>query len=100
MGGICPIAVGLAWGIKKNGGREKVHAFLGDMTAHTGIFQESRRYCTGHELPVRWIIENNGKSVMTDTLKAWGEHRTFPDIMTYTYKMKRPHVGTGTFIRF
>jgi TPP-dependent pyruvate/acetoin dehydrogenase alpha subunit len=100
VGGICPIAVGLAWGIKAKGGKEKVHAFIGDMTARTGIYQECRQYCMGHALPVRWIIEDNGKSVVTDTVKAWGDRRSFPNVTTYTYKLTKPHVGIGKWVSF
>jgi len=100
VGGICPIAVGLAWSIKRVGGHNKVHCFIGDMTSQCGIFQECRRYATGHGLPVRWIVENNGKSVMTDTVEAWGRMHSFPDVKTYTYYLSRPHVGIGTFVRF
>jgi TPP-dependent pyruvate/acetoin dehydrogenase alpha subunit len=100
VGGICPIAVGLAWAIIKTGGREKVHAFIGDMASQSGIYQECRRYSIGHHLPVRWVIEDNGKSVMTETVKTWGDQRSFPNIVTYTYEMKRPHVGTGKWVSF
>ncbi len=81
VGGICPIAVGLAWAIKKKGkSQEKVHVFLGDMSAMSGIYRECQRYCIGHLLPVRWIIEDNGLSVCTDTLEAWGKAKAFPDM--------------------
>ena len=40
VGGVLPIAVGLAWSIKRAGGKERVWAFCGDMTARTGIFHE------------------------------------------------------------
>ncbi len=99
VGGICPIAVGLAWAIKKRGGREKVHAFIGDMTAMTGIYHECFHYCAGHDLPVHWVIEDNGKSVMTDTKEAWG-HSFLYEVDRYEYKMSKPHVGIGKFVSF
>ncbi len=101
VGGICPIAVGLAWAIKKKGkSQEKVHVFLGDMSAMSGIFRECQRYCVGHLLPVRWIVEDNGLSVCTDTLDVWGRAKAFPDMKVINYKMTRPHVGVGKFIKF
>ncbi len=102
VGGICPIAVGLAWGIKCREGREKVHCFVGDMSAMTGIYHECWRYCAGHNLPVQWIVEDNGLSVMTDTQQAWGRHGdedVFSD-RRYQYKLTRPHVGIGRFVSF
>ena len=52
VGGICPIAVGLAWAIKRSGEDARVWCFIGDMTARSGIFDESFRYVAGHDLPV------------------------------------------------
>ena len=102
VGGICPIAVGLAWTIKRNKGRETVHAFVGDMTARTGIMHECARYCEGHGLPVHWIIEDNGKSVTTDTKAVWGNAaiKATPEVTSYEYKLTRPHVGIGRFVVF
>lgn len=103
VGGVCPIAVGLAWAIKNGGGGpDTVHVFVGDMTAMTGIYHECVRYCAGHDLPVRWWIEDNGKSVCTDTQEVWGnadldfENRE----QRYHYTLDKPHVGTGHFVRF
>ena len=100
VGGICPIAVGLAWAIKERKRKEKVHVFIGDMTSFCGVYQECRRYCVGHGLPVRWIIEDNGLSVSTNTLDVWGRVKSFPDVKVINYKMTRPHVGIGHFVRF
>ena len=49
VGGALPIAVGTAMSIKRDGGGEKVHCFLGDMTAETGIAHERApcRFCAG-----------------------------------------------------
>ena len=30
------------------------------------------KYATQHELPLRFIVEDNGKSVYADTRKVWG----------------------------
>lgn len=100
VGGICPIAAGVAWAIKRRKGREKVHCFIGDMTSFTGIYQECRRYCVGHSLPVRWIIEDNGVSVCTQTDEAWGRVKEFPNVKVINYKLTKPHVGVGTWVQF
>lgn len=102
VGGILPIAVGIAWAIKKRGGSERVWAFIGDMTAYCGLATESHRYAKGHDLPLHIVIENNGVSVCTDTTEAWGGK--WPPAIGgsrwYSYKLTRPHVGTGQWVAF
>lgn len=101
VGSIAPIAVGIAWAIKKAGGKEKVWCFLGDMGARTGIVNECARYAAGFELPVVWIIENNGKSVTTDTKEVWGD-KDVPvlNFLQYSYELTYPHVGIGQHVSF
>lgn len=100
VGGIAPIAVGIGGSIKKSQGHGTVHVFIGDMTAETGIVHEAIKYATGHDLPVKWYVEDNGRSVCTPTRKVWGEF-TGPDgVERYVHDLTRPHVGTGMFVRF
>lgn len=94
VGGNAPLAVGMAMAIKHGGGKEQVWCFVGDMGRETGIFHECVKYASGYQLPVRFIIEDNGMSVQTDTKKSWGE-RVLPNISWYDYKLDVPHVGTG-----
>lgn len=100
VGGICPIAVGLGWAIKRNDGDEYVYCFVGDMAAETGIYHECSKYAAGHRLPVEFIIEDNGVSVLTDTREVWGETWNLAEASYYPYVLTRPHVGTGKFVRF
>jgi len=113
VGGIAPIAVGLAWAEKKKADAShtglcaKVHCFLGDMAAEAGVTHEAMKYAAGHDLPVKWIIEDNEKSVGTLTQASWGQHerRTqwdeFPDAtFTYSYELSWPHSGTGKWVNF
>ena len=72
VGGIAPIAVGLAKALKLQNSTDKVWCFLGDMGASCGIAIESMRYACGHQLPVNFIVEDNGLSVRTDTQESWG----------------------------
>lgn len=76
VGGILPIATGLAWSIKKQKLDEKVFVFIGDMTLHTGIAHESIKYSIYNRLPINFIVANNKKSVDTPTKDAWA-----PDCM-------------------
>ena len=111
VGGIAPIAVGLAWAEKKkadaspNGLCAKVHCFLGDMAGEAGVVHEAMKYATGHRLPIRWIIEDNGKSVGTDTRKSWGFFNgdgdiAGPEYISYRYELEWPHSGTGRWVAF
>jgi len=99
VGGILPIALGIALGIKRAGGSEWVHCWLGDMAERGGMFHECREFAMGHRLPIRWIVEDNGMSVCTPTAEVWGEP-TPPNIVRYEYKSKWPHAGAGKRVEF
>lgn len=106
VGGILPIAIGVAMGIKRSGEKNRVHCFLGEMTAETGIFHECIKYATNHALPIRFIIEDNGKSVCTDTRQAWNQSKLsyedikHPLVVYYKYQTKYPHAGAGMRVQF
>jgi Dehydrogenase E1 component len=99
VGGIVPIALGLAWAAKRRQEDEKVWCFIGDMTYYCGLVQECAGYAFAHKLPLRIVVEDNGKSVATDTKKAWGmEACETPSVIRYAYTLSWPHVGTGTWV--
>ena len=104
--GILPIAVGLGLAAKRSGSCEKIHCFVGDMTSETGSFEECYKYVKNHDLPVRFIIEDNGKSVCTDTKKTWNSIRlTYEEVYNkhiryYKYETKWPHAGAGQRVQF
>lgn len=100
VGGTIPIALGVALAIKRSGDKERVHCFLGDMTAETGIFFECYKYARNHDLPIRWIIEDNGVSVCTDTHRVWGGKTHFGCAVRYEYQSKYPHAGAGKRVNF
>jgi len=108
VGGIAPMAVGIATAIKINGDNERVWCFLGDMTARTGIAHEAKQYADGHGLPITWVVEDNGMSVCTDTSESWGmeyrgqmkEVRYHLKEVRYHHKLAWPHVGTGKWVAF
>lgn len=99
VGGILPIAVGIAMAIKRRGGPECVHCFMGDMTFESGVAYECMKYAANHELPLRWIVEDNGKSVCTDTRAVWGLPGA-PWRQEYSYSPKYPHAGAGRRVQF
>lgn len=102
FGGVLPIAVGLAMSIKRTGEDSQVHVFSGDMTAESGIFHECMKYSEGHDLPIRFHIENNGLSVCTDTQSVWEEDGCWTDKTDeFFYKPGRyPHAGSGVRVPF
>lgn len=121
VGGHLPIALGVAWAIKRHtvsrpkmprGISDLVHyhdpihvwAFVGDMAAHGGMFHECLQYAVGHGLPITFVIEDNGKSVYTDTKSTWesppDERNGNPQFSRYTYKLPWPHSGAGKRILF
>jgi TPP-dependent pyruvate/acetoin dehydrogenase alpha subunit len=105
VAGNIPIATGVALDIKRKGGKNQVWCFVGDMASETGTFFENWKYSVNHDLPITFIIENNGKSVCTDTLKTWGSDELFfskenRKIIYYEYENKYPHAGAGKRIQF
>jgi|TARA_B100000315_G_scaffold223925_1_gene229104 pyruvate dehydrogenase E1 component alpha subunit len=106
VGGSLPIATGIALSIKLNSGKNHVHCFVGDMTAETGIFHECLKYSRNHDLPIRFIIEDNGVSVCTDTRATWCtdkltyEYTDDPMLVYYRYENTYPHAGAGIRVQF
>jgi pyruvate dehydrogenase E1 component alpha subunit len=106
VGGILPIAIGTALSIKRSGEDSKVYCFMGDMTSETGIAHESIKYAIQHKLPIKFIIEDNTKSVCTDTREVWNNNRLIYEgfdndmIYYYKYETKYPHAGAGVRVQF
>ena len=106
VGGVLPIAVGIGMAIKRSGGDERVFCFMGEMTSETGTAHECIKYARNHGLPVHWIIEDNGKSVCTDTREIWNasklthEESSASDITYYRYESRYPHAGAGRRVQF
>jgi len=104
--GVIPIAVGIALGIKRSTGDDKVWCFMGEMTSETGVAHECIKYSRNHELPIHFIVEDNGKSVCTDTRETWNQRLlTYesvddPYITYYKYETKYPHAGAGIRVQF
>jgi len=100
--GTLPIALGVAKALKMNGSNEKVWVFVGDMAFETGIFNEVHKYARNYDLPLYFVVEDNGVSTNTPTLDTWnGIQREIPeDVIYYQYKSKYPHYGTGKWVVF
>lgn len=113
VGGIIPIALGIALGIKMNNGTNKAVCFLGEMTSESGIFHECLKYSENHSLPILWVIEDNNKSVCTITSEVWKKMSFEPEnyqdksvvrirenVLYYKYQSLFPHAGCGERIQF
>jgi pyruvate dehydrogenase E1 component alpha subunit len=106
VGGVLPVAVGTAMSIKLSKSESKVYCFMGDMTSETGIAHEAIKYSVQHNLPIKFIIEDNGKSVCTDTRKTWNNDMLLYEgfnndkIYHYKYETKYPHAGAGMRVQF
>jgi TPP-dependent pyruvate/acetoin dehydrogenase alpha subunit len=102
VGGILPIAVGTALGYKQTSNNKKsVWCFIGDMTYESGLFWEAYKMSKNFELPLTFVIEDNGKSVTTDTKKTWGgKMQPLDGVIYYKYSSKYPHHGTGKWVNF
>ena len=106
VGGQIPIAVGAALSLKRSKNKGHVWCFIGDMTSETGMAQTAIRYSEKHDLPITFIIEDNGISVLTETRKVWNtvtlrfEENKNEIVKSFKYKSKYPHAGAGKRVQF
>lgn len=121
VGGICPIAVGVAAGLKGrivynnvlSHPQPRVYCFIGDMASLTGIASESVLYSIKNDLPITFVVEDNNKSVGTPTrdvcvdpqsvVKFWqtlSHSCENCSITYYQYNLNFPHSGVGSFVSF
>jgi pyruvate dehydrogenase E1 component alpha subunit len=121
VGGIPSIATGIALGNKLKGLNSNVWCWIGDMSSETGAFHESYKYARNHNLPITFIVESNGLSVLTPTDEIWnrdipyfiddktlwlknisnGKIYTQPNLIYYHYSNKKyPHAGAGQRVQF
>jgi pyruvate dehydrogenase E1 component alpha subunit len=106
VGGSVPIAVGTALSLKLQNSKKKVFCFMGEITSESGIVHECVKYSRNFKLPIHFIIEDNEKSVCTDTRKAWNQKKLSYEgksdkyVTYYHYKLKYPHAGAGKRVQF
>ncbi len=106
VGGQVSIALGVAKAesLKRSGSH--VWCFIGDMTAETGVAQTCIRYAELHDLPITFVIEDNGISVLTETRQVWSsetlrfDERQSSKVRVFKYKSKYPHAGAGVRVQF
>ncbi len=104
VGGNLSPAVGAAYAIKLRAGSERVWCFTGDMAASTGTFHDAFWFAEGHDLPITFVVEDNGFSTNTPTEAPWGRMPLLPQskrIIHYRYTRGRyPHHGLGKKVNF
>lgn len=102
VGGIIPIALGVAKAQKLKNTDKKVWVFVGDMTFETGGFYEAYKYSRRHNLPIEFVVEDNNMSTNTPTKEVWnGIKEQIPqDVFYYFYERGYPHHGTGQWLLF
>ena len=106
VGGTLPVAVGMAMSFKRKKSPHKVFCFIGDMTSETGIAYECIKFSINYKLPIHFIVEDNYKSVCTDTRSVWSQKKlTFQNksnkyVTYYKYNLKYPHAGAGKRVQF
>jgi pyruvate dehydrogenase E1 component alpha subunit len=101
VGGILPIAVGVAMSNKMKGIDETVWCFVGDMTFETGTFMENYKYAKNFDLTINFVVEDNGVSTNTPTINTWNKKTEIPnDVIWYEYEKQWPHYGTGKWVIF
>ena len=69
------------------------------MAATTGAFHEATKYAASSNLPLNFIVEDNGLSCDSPTEATWGYTRggKYRDATYsyYHYARQWPHIGTG-----
>ena len=65
VGGQIPLGAGLAWAIRYRGGDQVCVCFMGDAAVNQGVFLESLNMSAVWELPVIYVVENNGYGMGT-----------------------------------
>ena len=101
VGGIIPLSLGTAAGLKRKNSPRRVWCFIGDMTMETGVFNEAYKFSQNLNLPLQFVVEDNNLSVHTPTDKAWGQRMDVPkNVIYYPYEMSYPHHGTGKWVNF
>lgn len=95
IGGTPAIAAGIAWALKRKGSNQKVWCFIGDGTEDSGHTYEAIRYVDGFDLPCKFIIENNNRSVESTNEERWGKTSDYkwnsPSVIKYHYDITYPH---------
>lgn len=105
VGGVCSIAVGIALSYHSRGSKQRVWAFLGDGATDQGAFWEAIRFAEGRDLPITFVVEDNGGQCGVSMEQRWGPEISssmlldiafrHPKVRYYRYTPKYPHAGNA-----
>ena len=73
VGGHLPLAAGIALEARYRGSDDVTMTYVGDGATNNGYFHESLNMSSIWDLPVVWIIENNGYGMGTEVDRASGQ---------------------------
>ena len=73
VGGHLPLAAGIALEARYHGKDDVTMSYVGDGATNNGYFHESLNMSAIWDLPVVWIIENNGYGMGTEVERASGQ---------------------------
>ena len=65
VGGQIPLGAGLGWAIRYRGGDQICVCFMGDAAVNQGVFLETLNMSAIWQLPVIYVVENNGYGMGT-----------------------------------
>ena len=102
VGGVGPIAAGVALNIKKQKLDQHVWCFVGGGAEDQGSFTEAVRFGIARELPLTFVIEDNNLSIDSTKDQRWHNYRPIKsrNIIRYEYERGFPHCGVGRWIGF
>ena len=89
VGGQLPLATGAALAIKYRGLDEVVMCTMGDGTANIGAFHESLNIAALWDLPVVFVVINNGLGMGTTVAKASAEPEIYKRASAYAMASER-----------
>ncbi len=73
VGGHLPLAAGIAMEARYHGKDDVTMTYVGDGATNNGYFHESLNMSAIWQLPVIWVIENNGYGMGTEVHRASGQ---------------------------
>jgi TPP-dependent pyruvate/acetoin dehydrogenase alpha subunit len=107
VAGVCSIACGIALGIQQKGTEERVWVFVGDGATDEGSFWEALRFAKHRDLPLTFIIEDNGGQCGVKWHERWAgksvdgwplswetELIGHKKVIYYNFEPTYPHAGT------
>ena len=86
VGGHLPLAAGIALEAQYNETGAAVISFIGDGATNNGYFHEALNMSAIWDLPVVWVIENNGYGMGTETARAAGNPELYHRAIGYGIK--------------